>query len=573
MSVVREFEKRPGPGAETVANVAAVMPPIVAAVVLGSNVLPWQIWTEEERATPEEWRRRFSQSPCSSLVYVPRCAPGRDLTPDVQDARVVLTEARRAGVSHLVLISSSAVYGATCRHAGLATERAATTDAKQGISGAWLELESLATSAFNGHTVTVLRAAPMPIRGGGDFYSRLFSAKVVFSVAGHDPTLQFLSPLDLAAAVHMVLEGRCDGVFNIVPASPVPLHAALREAVRRVVPMPWWIHTLFRTTFHRSLGVASSHQLQFARYHLTASGDKAANRLGFVARYTSMDAIRQVQIGATDRVNAPIGRREVFDPFGLDRRYIEKSWRRLMGFLYRRYWRVETRGLEHVPRSGGAVLVGMHRGFMPFDGVLTLLTVSQGSGRIPRFLIHPGLLKFPVLFNLMSKFGGVVACAENADRVLGSGELLGVYPEGIRGAFSMYRRAHRIAPSWRDDCIAFALRHRVPIVPFVTVGTAEIFPILGRINSRWWKRYAEWPFIPITPTFPFIPVPLPSKWHTSFLEPIHIETRYGPEAADDPAVVRAISAELRRRMEVAYEELRGRRRSIFAGSLFNPSEA
>ena len=85
-------------------------------------------------------------------------------------------------------------------------------------------------------------------------------------------------------------------------------------------------------------------------------------------------------------------------------------------------------------------------------------------------------MRFPFLFNLMSKLGGIIACQVNADRVLESGELLGVYPEGIRGAFTMYKRAHHIGPSWRNDCVAFALRHRVPIVPFVTIGSAEIFP-------------------------------------------------------------------------------------------------
>ena len=130
--------------------------------------------------------------------------------------------------------------------------------------------------------------------------------------------------------------------------------------------------------------------------------------------------------------------------------------------------------------TGGAVLVGMHRGFMPFDGVMTLLTVVQRTGRVPRFLIHPGVgLRFPFLFDLMSKLGGIIASQLNADRILDSGELLAVYPEGIRGAFTMYKRAHRIGPSWRNDCIAFALRHQVPIVPFVTVGSAEIFPSSG----------------------------------------------------------------------------------------------
>jgi len=112
-----------------------------------------------------------------------------------------------------------------------------------------------------------------------------------------------------------------------------------------------------------------------------------------------------------------------------------------------------------------------------------------------------------------------------------------------------------------------ALRHRAPIVPFITIGSAEIFPIFKKIEWRWWKRQTEWPCLPLT-TFPFLPLPLPSKWHTQFLAPIHVENQYPPEAADDPAAVRAISQEVRSRMEEAIAKILSRRKSIFYGSVF-----
>ena len=108
------------------------------------------------------------------------------------------------------------------------------------------------------------------------------------------------------------------------------------------------------------------------------------------------------------------------------------------------------------------------------------------------------------------------------------------------------------------------------IVPFVTVGSAEIFPIFGRLKWRFWTRYTEWPYFPITATFPLLPLPLPSKWHTQFLPPIHIEQQYPPEAAQDKNVVKAISMEVRRQMQQAVDEMLQRRRSIFFGSIFKP---
>jgi len=112
------------------------------------------------------------------------------------------------------------------------------------------------------------------------------------------------------------------------------------------------------------------------------------------------------------------------------------------------------------------------------------------------------------------------------------------------------------------------LRNRAPIVPYVTVGSAEIFPVMAKIHWRWWKRYSLWPCFPIAPPFPFLPIPLPSKWHTQFLEPLHVERDYPPEAADDKKIVQTISAEVRARMQNAIDNLLGQRRSVFYGSIF-----
>jgi 1-acyl-sn-glycerol-3-phosphate acyltransferase len=215
------------------------------------------------------------------------------------------------------------------------------------------------------------------------------------------------------------------------------------------------------------------------------------------------------------------------------------------------------------------VLTGVHRGFMPWDGVMALHLIARELGRHPRFLIHPCLVKFPFLANYMTKLGGIVACQENADWVLGNDELLGMFPEGIQGAFTMYRDAYRLGKFGRDEYVKMALRQSAPIVPFVTVGSAEIYPILGRINSKLVRRVAEWPFLPLAPNFPLPGLPLPSKWHTRFLEPLPVGELHPPAAAEDPEVVRSISREVRARMEAAIAAMLARRKSIFVGSIFS----
>src|SRR5260370_5749547 len=108
-----------------------------------------------------------------------------------------------------------------------------------------------------------------------------------------------------------------------------------------------------------------------------------------------------------------------------------------------------------------------------------------------------------------------------------------------------------------------ALRQRAPIIPSVTVGSAEICPVLGEIRSKWWSKYTDWPSLPITPTFPVIPLPLPSKWHMRFLPAIHVEQEHPPSAAANPAIVHAISRTVKDRMHEAIDEMVLRLSSVF----------
>jgi hypothetical protein len=72
--------------------------------------------------------------------------------------------------------------------------------------------------------------------------------------------------------------------------------------------------------------------------------------------------------------------------------------------------------------------------------------------------------------------------------------------------------------------------------------------------------------LPITPTFPWLGVfgmiPLPSKWLISFGKPIDV-AQYGPDAADDPRLVLAISEQVREWIQTTVHRMLPRRRTIF----------
>ena len=489
---------------------------------------------------------RLRGSAEDALIYV-SAGPGRRPRRDgIAAAAAAFASAAQAGVTRAIVVSSAAVYGASPYTPGFVDETyEAPPTHPNAIAAWWQELERQARASLPAAELTILRPATVVGRDG--FISSLLGRRVAVTLAGHDPSVQLLGVDDLVDAIACATERSRGGVFNVAPAGVSPLRAALRTAgvLRLAVPRTW--QRPIRAAL-APLGLAhSAEHLEFIRYSWTVSGDRIARELEFVPRAA-----------------AP-----AFDRFGQDLAYIQAYGRTLFTFLSRYYWRIETEGLDRVPASGRAVLVGPHRGFMPFDGVMLLHLVARGRGRHIRFLIHPSLLKFPFLFNFMTKLGGILACRENADWILRRDEIAGVFPEGIHGAFTPYRDAYRLGKFGRDEFVRMALRNRAPIVPFATVGSAEIFPILAKIRWPWWERWTDWPYFPITPTFPVAPIPLPSKWHVRFLAPIHVEDQYPPEAADDPAVVRVISRTVRDVIQAEIDDMLRRRRSVFFGSIFD----
>jgi len=137
--------------------------------------------------------------------------------------------------------------------------------------------------------------------------------------------------------------------------------------------------------------------------------------------------------------------------------------------------------------------------------------------------------------------------------------LLGVFPEGIRGAFRMYRDAYDLTEFGRNDYVKFAIKHDVPIVPFVFLGPAETFPIFKKVKWNWWKRQSEWPFFPITATWPLLPIPLPTKWQLRILPSIRVSSSQDTQ----DVVINKTHEQIRRLINENLEDMRARRRSIF----------
>ena len=185
--------------------------------------------------------------------------------------------------------------------------------------------------------------------------------------------------------------------------------------------------------------------------------------------------------------------------------------------------------------------------------------------RWPRFLVLDWAFVLPFLSSFMRRCGGVPASQHNAGRLLTEDELVMVFPEGVKGTGKPFSERYRVQRFGRGGFVEVALRTRSPIIPVAVVGSEEIYPKLSESPAL--ARAVGAPFVPITPTFPWLGplglVPLPSRWRIEFCEPIEV-SEHPPEAAEDRRVVFDIAEQVRETIQdKLYENLVKRGSAFF----------
>jgi 1-acyl-sn-glycerol-3-phosphate acyltransferase len=158
----------------------------------------------------------------------------------------------------------------------------------------------------------------------------------------------------------------------------------------------------------------------------------------------------------------------------------------LLGPVLRLFFRPEAEGLEHLPKTGGAILASNHLAvsdsfFMPlvipgrrvtFIAKMEYFTGTGLKGTLKRWFFT-GMGQIP-----MDRTGGSAAQAalDTGIRLLREGHLLGIYPEGTRSPDGrLYKGKTGIA--------RMALDANIPIIPVAMFGT----DIANPIGSKMWK--------------------------------------------------------------------------------------
>ena len=254
------------------------------------------------------------------------------------------------------------------------------------------------------------------------------------------------------------------------------------------------------------------------------------------------------------------------DDFGFDEDFTESFFLPVLRPLYRKWFRVEVRGIDNIPAEGGGLVVANHSGTIAMDSLMTQVAVhdEHPAHRNLRMLGADLVFSTPLVGEVARKSGSTLAANADAERLLSNGELCGVWPEGFKGIGKPFSERYKLQRFGRGGFVSAALRTGVPIIPCSIVGAEEIYPMLG--NMKTLARLVGAPYAPITPTWPLLGplglVPLPSKWIIEFGPPVDT-AELGPGAADDPMLVFDLTDQVRETIQQTLYSLLMQRRSVF----------
>lgn len=223
-----------------------------------------------------------------------------------------------------------------------------------------------------------------------------------------------------------------------------------------------------------------------------------------------------------------------------------------VGWVYHNYFRVQTDGWEHIPKTGKMLLIGSHNGGLaaPDTMMMTYDWFRQfGTDRLAYAVMEPKVWQaLPGVARLAAQVGAIQPHPDLARAALRRDAAVLIYPGGSKDVFRPHSLRNKIYFHGHKGFIKLALQEEAPIIPFISHGAhstlivlADIYPQLQQLH-KWgmpWLAGFDPGVFPIYLGLPWgigvgpLPnIPLPVPIHTRVCPPILFE-RYGQEAARD----------------------------------------
>jgi 1-acyl-sn-glycerol-3-phosphate acyltransferase len=220
------------------------------------------------------------------------------------------------------------------------------------------------------------------------------------------------------------------------------------------------------------------------------------------------------------------------DPFGFDPKFVKYGIPFALA-IYRKYFRVEPKGLKNVP-AGRVLLISNHSGQIPLDAAMicTAMIVDAEPPRMVRSMVETWVPTLPILSWFFPRVGQIVGTRENCQRLLEREEAILAFPEGVRGISKTFAKRYQLE-EFGLGFMRLALMTGAPVVPVAVVGAEEQIPSF--ISFKPLAKLMGAPAFPVTPTFPWLGplgiLPLPVKYRIHFGKPMYFSG--DPEAEDE----------------------------------------
>jgi UDP-glucose 4-epimerase len=208
----------------------------------------------------------------------------------------VLNACREQRIKKLVLGSSTLLYGPHFDNPHFLRE----TSPLRGVFGAAFfadkidaerQVEAFAREQA-GACVSVLRFAPLLGPTVESYVTRWLSRRLVPTLLGYDPLLQFVHEADAVFALKQALDRDVPGVFNIVGDGVLPASTVVKLVGRSALPLPHFLaRRLTALLWLAGASEVPAQMLRFLRHLCVADGDKAKRELGFMPSYTTREAV------------------------------------------------------------------------------------------------------------------------------------------------------------------------------------------------------------------------------------------------------------------------------------------
>lgn len=230
--------------------------------------------------------------------------------------------------------------------------------------------------------------------------------------------------------------------------------------------------------------------------------------------------------------------------------------------MYRRWFRVETHGIDKVP-SGRVLVIANHGGQVAWDGLMLTLSLllDREPPRLARGMAERFLGNTPFLSWITARLGHVLGDPENCRRLLEADQAIMVFPEGVRGISKTIFERYELR-EFGSGFVRLAVSTNTPVVPVGIVGSEEAMP--GLWNAASLGKIMKLPSFPVTPFFPWLgpigALPLPTKMHFHFGDPIVLDG-----SPDEPEEDARRKAELvRARVQALVRDGLAQRKGIFS---------